>query len=443
MQRHRRSAARVVRPLMIRRIAAGVVALVVTVLMRMPVLAGPQSNLNDPTSQNLPASSAASALTPNGNLVAGAEGTFTPVPPNTITPGGKDPGGVPSASVPPPYPAPNCPPAFGYLKPPTSPQFYTIFPYFTRSTDGGYDGHDPWYGYDVRDAIQPGGDPTLTNNGDPATAANMAGHSIAVELEIAPAGQWSTTALMWSQQRQGLLGPDSPGVCDNGTLNYGYGQTFLYGRAPASKPPPTALNAPPFGLGSTLLANVEGTWRIGTVGTLPGPDTTTRTYVHIPTCAWLDSSVPTEPTALHSVTSTTVTNGYTVFLVYNVTIAPGAVTWDWGDGTQTASVDAAEAAPATLPAYDAAAQTWSDPCSVSHSYSTVSDGRTITATQTFTIAITVFWNDGLATYSQPVPCNTATGGACVLTIGAGQGWQSGPHPVDQIEPIPFSPHLGG
>ena len=409
--------------------------------MTTHVRANPLPNITNPNSQPQPASNAPSALTHDGNLLTGASGTFTPITPSTIQPGGSDPGSAPSAGVPPPYPAGDCPPSFGYLKPPTSPQFYTIFPYFTRSSDGGYDGHDPWYGYDVKDAIQPGGDPNLTNNGDPATAANMAGHSIAVEIEIAPAGQWSTTALQWSQQRQGLLGPSSPGICDNGTINYGYGQTYLYGPAPASKPPIGVLNAPPFGLGPTLLASVAGTWRIGTVGTLPGPGTT-RTYVHIPTCAWLDSSVPTEPTALHSVTSTTVANGYTVFLVYNVTVTPGPVTWNWGDGTQTASVDAPETGPPTLPAYDAEAQAWSDPCSVSHDYATVSDGRTITATQSFTIAITVFWNDGLATHSQTVPCNAATV-VCTLNIGAGQGWQSGPHPVDQIEPIPFSPHIGG
>ena len=424
-----------------RRTAACALALACFALTTTPVLAAFGTPLVDPNGPALPASTGESALT-HGNLVTGASGTFTPITPSMIKPGGTDPGNAPSAGVPPPYPAGDCPPAFGYLKPPTSPQFYTIFPYFTRSSDGGYDGHDQWYGYDVKDAIQPGGDPNLTNVGDPATAANMAGHSIAVEIEIAPSGQWSTTGLQWSQQRQGLLGPNSPGVCDNGTFNYGYGETFLYGPAPASKPPSNVLTAPPFGLGPTLLANVSGTWRIGTVGTLPGPDTTTRTYVHIPTCAWLDSNVPTEPTALHSVTSTTVSNGYTVFLVYNVTVTPGPVTWDWGDGTQTASVDAPETGPGTLPAYDAAAQTWSDPCSVSHHYATVSDGRTITATQSFTIAITVYWNDGLATYSQTVPCSAATI-VCTLNIGAGQGWQSGPHPVDQIEPIPFSPHLGG
>lgn len=75
--------------------------------------------------------------------------------------------------------------------------------------------------------------------------------------------------------------------------------------------------------------------------------------MHIPTCAWLDSGVPAEPTALHAVTSTTVANGYTVFLVYNITVTPSAVTWNWGDGSQTASLDASETAPATLPNYDA------------------------------------------------------------------------------------------
>ena len=73
----------------------------------------------------------------------------------------------------------------------------------------------------------------------------------------------------------------------------------------------------------------------------------------------------------------------------------------------------------------------------------MSDGRTITATQTFTISITVLWNDGLATHSENVACNASTGGDCTLSIGAGQGWQSGPHPVDQIEPVPFSPQPGG
>ena len=423
-----------------RRTAACALALTCLALTTTPALAAFGTPIVDPNSPPQPASSGSTALT-DGNLVTGAGGTFTPIPPNVLKPGGSDPGAPTSA--PPPYPAPNCPGGFSYLQWSPGVSFYTIWPSFTRSQDGGYDGHDAWYGYDVPDAIQPGGNPVLTDNGDPATAANMAGHAIAVTLEIASTSAWSASSLQWSAQRNGIVGPIVPTTCSNGAITYGFGEAYLDGSAPASAPPSTVLNAPPFGVGPALLASVTGKWRIGTIGTLPGPDTNTRTYVHIPTCAWLDSDVPTAPTSLHSVTSTVVDNGYTVFLVYNITVTPGAVTWDWGDGTQTSSLDASEAAPATLPSYDATAQTWSDPCSVSHQYATVSDGRTITATQTFTIAITVLWNDGLATQSQTVACNAATGGACTLSIGAGQGWQSGPHPVDQIEPIPFSPHVGG
>jgi hypothetical protein len=41
-------------------------------------------------------------------------------------------------------------------------------------------------------------------------------------------------------------------------------------------------------------------------------------------------------------------------------------------------------------------------------------------------------------HTMPVACD-AGGGACQLTIVPGDGWQSGPHPVDQIEPVPYQP----
>lgn len=390
--------------------------------------------------QTQPASAGTAAVT-NGNMDLGAGGTYTPVPPPKIKPGRSDPGGSTSAA--PPYPAPGCPGGFSYVQHAPRPMTYTIYPSFTRNAQGGYDGHDAWYGYDVPNAIQPGGNNTLTQNGYPATAANMAGHVIAVDIEIGPSSTWPSQAIWWSQQTQGLLGPESTGTCDNGQISYGFGQTYIYGPAPAAKPSPTVVANPPFGLGPTLLANVSGKWRIGSVGTLPGPANTTRTFVHIPTCAWLDSSVPTTPTTLHSVTSTVVSDGYTLFLVYNIAITPGAVTWDWGDGAQTASMDAPESAPPTLPAYDAASQTWTDSCSVSHSYATVNGGRTITATQSFSIGITVLWSDGVDVNQRQIGCDRTTNGPCTLTVGAGQGWQSGPHPVDQIEPVPFSPTSGG
>ncbi|MBV8527075.1 MAG: hypothetical protein JOZ75_02035, partial [Candidatus Dormibacteraeota bacterium] len=169
-----------------------------------------------------------------------------------------------------------------------------------------------------------------------------------------------------------------------------------------------------------------------------GPDATTRTFVHIPTCAWLDSNVPQTPTVLRAIKTTTYL-GYTFFLIYTVTVTPGPVTWDWGDGTQMTGDDAPQTAPPTVPAYDASSQTWSNSCTVSHAYATVSPGRTITAAQTFTTAITVAWSDGVNANAARVACDAATSGACVATVGPAQGWTSGPHPVDQIEPIPFSP----
>ena len=385
--------------------------------------------------------SAGTAADTHGALVVNAGGAYTPIPPADVKPGGNDPGG--STSVASPYPAPGCPGGFSYVQHSPLPKTYTIFPSFMRNTTGGYDGHDAWYGYDVPNAIQPGGNNTLTQTGYPATAANMAGHSIAVDIEIGPTSAWPSHAIWWSQQTQGLLGPDTTGTCDNGQISYGFGQTYLYGPAPAQRPPDAVLDSPPSGVGPTLLATVTGKWHIGSVRTLPGPGDTTPTFVHIPTCAWLESSVPPAPTTLHSVTPTVDSDGYTVFLVYNVTVTPGTVAWDWGDGARTASLDAPEAAPATLPSFDAASQTWSDSCSVSHRYATVSDGRTITATQTFNIAITVIWSDGVNVNSHAVACDRAANGPCTLTIGAGQGWQSGPHPVDQIEPVPFSPQTGG
>ncbi|MGH7686883.1 MAG: hypothetical protein ACREN2_08720 [Candidatus Dormibacteria bacterium] len=352
-----------------------------------------------------------------------------------------DPGSTPSGNGP-PYPAPGCPPGFGYLKPSPNRMFYTIYPTFTRNASGGYDGHDAWFGYDVPNAVSPGGDATRTDIGAPATAANIAGHTISVALEIAPASAWSSQALEWSKQQFGLVGPNAPGSCENGALLYGFGQAVIEGDAPAPPPSAGVLNDPAFGFGATLLANVMGRWRIGTIGTLPGPSSSTRTFVHIPTCAWLDSGVPTAQTALHSVT-TTIAGGYTLFLVYTVTVTPQTVTWDWGDGAQSPSVDAPESPPPVSPSYDASTQTWSNPCSVSHAYSTVSAGRTISAQQPFTVDIAVSWNDGVTTHTQPVACDRATNRACALTVGPAQGWVSGPHPVDQIEPVPFTLASGG
>ena len=144
------------------------------------------------------------------------------------------------------------------------------------------------------------------------------------------------------------------------------------------------------------------------------------------------------PVPYHALT-TAVVGGYTLFLLYEVTVNPGTVTWSWGDGSSSTAPGPIEHQPSSLPSYDPSTQQWTDGCAVSHEYANVSNGATITATETFTITITVSWSDGVAVHTQPVVCDASSGGACRLSIGPGDGWLSGPHPVDQIEPVPFQP----
>ena len=198
------------------------------------------------------------------------------------------------------------------------------------------------------------------------------------------------------------------------------------------------LATPPFPAGAALAAALTAAWTIGTVATLPGPAPTARTFVHIPTCAWTRSDVPAQPTAMHALSAALV-DGYTLFLLYDVVVTPGPVTWSWGDGTRSTAAGPVEHGPSSLPSYDPSTQTWTKPCVVSHAYATVAGGVTITATETFRIAITVSWSDGLSVHSQPVACDAATGGTCSLALGPADGWLSGPHAVDQIEPVPFAP----
>lgn len=376
-----------------------------------------------PTAQ--PPTTQPSAGIVTNELIAGASGVYQPIAANTIPPGATDPAPPRAATTTtsPPQPAP-CTVGSAQAPPQSSfahKQNLTIYPSFARNGSGGYDGSDPAFGYYRPNAIPAGGDPSQTQLGAPATAATIAGHVIGVPVTF-----------------NGVSTPD--GSCYVG--GFTFGQPFLARDLPLQPPSADVLATPPFSLGASLLAEVTGKWRVGTIDTLPGPEGTTRTFVHIPTCAWLDSTVPLAPASLHAI-KTADSNGTTLFLVYNLTVTPQPVTWDWGDGTQTTSLDASEAPPPTLPTYDATAQTWTDPCTVSHQYASISTGRTITATQPFSVDITVSWSDGVKTNTQRVACDRTTGGACQLMVGPAQGWASGPHPVDQIEPVPFNPASGG
>ncbi len=374
-----------------------------------------------------PSSQGTGALT-HGKLVAGAGGTYLPIIPAGITPGGSDPRNP--LTIPPPGVNPqgmSCPavrrvhgPGGGIVL------VLSILPTFTKNGAGGYDGADPRFGYAVAGAIPPGGNPADTAIGSPATAANVGGHVVAVTAFLRSRGTWVDAQ---------AVAPYG-GSCQGAT--FVFSSPYLAGDAAAPEPPVSVLNTPPFPTGADLATALTRNWTVGTVDMIPGSSATSRTWVHVPTCAWMASTVPTAPDPSHALTSTVV-SGYTLFLLYDVTVTPGTVAWSWGDGTTSIAPGPVEHGPARLPAYDPSTQRWTDPCAVSHDYAAVSTGATITATETFTVTITVSWSDGVAIHTQPVACDANTGGACRLTIGPGDGWQSGPHPVDQIEPVPFQP----
>ncbi len=377
-----------------------------------------------------PASEGTGALT-HGRLVAGAGGTYLPIIPAGIAPSGPEPRNP--LEIAPAGPNPqglSCPAAHRFHTGPGSPtpggivSVVTIHPTFSRNAAGGYDGLDARFAYAVSNAIPPGGDPTATSPGSQATAANVAGHIIAVTAFVLKRGTW--------QDAQAVA--PFGGSCQ-GTM-FSFSTPYLVGNAPPPFPPISVLRTPPFPTGADLMARVTRSWTVGDIQTLPGASPTSRTFVHIPTCAWMDSTVPARPDPYHALTSVVV-GGYTLFLLYEVTVTPGTVTWSWGDGTSTTAPGPVERGPAQLPSYDPRSQRWSDSCAVSHDYAHVSAGATITATETFTVTITVSWSDGVTIHTQPVACDANTGGACHLPLGPADGWQSGPHPVDQIEPVPL------
>jgi len=377
---------------------------------------------NDTTTP--PPQSSAGANIQLNTLEAGAGGTYTPTTGNQVPSLHTDPRN-PASVPPPPDPEGKVCPNTITLHPGgrTIVSVATFYPSFTRNAQGGYDGYDAAFGYNQPNAIPANGDPSQQAIGDNATAANIGGHIIGVGAFLDQRGTWHDAT-------PGI--PPYGGSCQG--FAFTYSTPYVAGDAAPPIPPPQVLDQPPFASGAALMAQLTGQWRIGTIDTLPGPQPNITTYVHIPTCAWLNSGVPTAPVPLHAIKTTT-ENGVTLYLVYNLTVSPGPITWDWGDGSSSQS-GPVETAPASMPQYDPSAQTWTDPCDVSHHYPTVSAGVTITATQTFFISITVSWFDGVAVHTAPVACDAANEGPCQLTIGAANGWASGPHPVSQIEPVP-------
>ena len=145
-------------------------------------------------------SGAGSAALTHGKLVAGAGGTYLPIIPTDIVPGGSDPRNP--LEIPPRGPNPqgmSCPTTGLFHVGPGSPApgggvvaVIAIHPRFTSNGGGGYDGLDARFAYALRNAIPAGGDPTETSPGSTATEANVTGHVIAVTASCRRAGRGRT-----------------------------------------------------------------------------------------------------------------------------------------------------------------------------------------------------------------------------------------------------------
>src|SRR3984885_13972035 len=195
-----------------------------------------------------PSSQGTGAVT-HGKLVAGAGGTYFPIVPVDITPGGKD--AHNPLDTPPPGPDPQgmiCPASHRFHVGPGSPSpgggivaAISILPTFTRNASGGYDGADVRFGYAVTAAIPAGGNAADTAPGSLATAANVAGHIVAVTAFLRTRGAWVDAQ------------PTAPygGSCQG--AGFTFSVPYLAGEAPAPEPPVSVLTTPPFPVGANLM----------------------------------------------------------------------------------------------------------------------------------------------------------------------------------------------
>ena len=199
------------------------------------------------------------------------------------------------------------------------------------------------------------------------------------------------------------------------------------------------LTTPPFPTGADLTTALTRNWTVGTVEMIPGSSATSRTWVHVPTCAWMASTVPTAPDPSHALTSTVV-SGYTLFLLYDVTVTPGTVAWSWGDGSTTMAPRSGRARPSKpsgiRPVDAALDRSLRGEPRLRGGVGGRDDHGDRDVHGDDHRQLERRCRNAHASRWHAMP---TAGGACRLTIGPGDGWQSGPHPVDQIEPVPYQP----
>ena len=289
-----------------------------------------------------PSSQGTGALT-HGKLVAGAGGTYLPIIPADITPGGTDPRNP--LQIPPPGVNPQGMTARSHLfhVGPGSPSRAAgssrrspSIPTFTKNAAGGYDGFDARFGYAVAGAIPPGGNPADTagkprhrrqrrrsrgrRHGIPAHPRHLAGRADGRTV------------------RRELPGRDLRRSA----------RPYLAGDAPPPVPPVSVLSTPPFPIGADLVAALTRNRGRSAASTmlpgLRGDVAHLRAHPHLRV-----DDVDGAHRARYRRTRSPRrwSSGYTLFLLYDVTVTPGPVAWSWGDGTSSIAPGPVEHGPAT------------------------------------------------------------------------------------------------
>ncbi|MGH7723134.1 MAG: hypothetical protein ACRENL_09950 [Candidatus Dormibacteria bacterium] len=187
-------------------------------------------------------------------------------------------------------------------------------------------------------------------------------------------------------------------------------------------------------------------FRRGAIVTLPANGS--PTYVGMPTCAGLDTGLPTGSATPNPFTLTLplALRGVAGQLPVGVSgrvavsILADGVQWSFHDPSGDVQVhgqgSSDPSAPTGTPTFDAATSTWRNAdavCTVYHQYRglAAAPGVTITASEHFHIAVSGVYSTGSAvpvsfSYQYEPPDSPVT-------------WSTGPYPVYQIEAVPYAP----
>ena len=230
-------------------------------------------------------------------------------------------------------------------------------------------------------------------------------------------------------------------------------QPIVIAPALPAVPPPPAFNV------TGTADNIVLGWQKGQAKTSPGA----ATYVHIPTCAWVEGAAA-PPVGdwgnLFAVQSPNPSGGND-WVEYEVVISvsAGPIVFSWGDagtppdptGGGKDVANSLDGPPTGAPQYDPIGGVFPDavafnPCNVDsvgyHRYSTIAptastspQGRHITATKTFSVHAEWYYDIGAG----PVD-----GGAlpCAGCNSIPVTWDFGWHHVDQIQGVPYFPPPG-